>query len=311
MVYEDLFARLNEVGYKNWLKAGYCLLKVKDGLCGFADKEMQNFHSDIIDNNLLLQSTEICRRGCKPRGNQFEPVCSLCAEWKREIRIHHTKPSAFINWGNCRPWLWSTEPWELAKAFMPRGQTEITRAEQCDAAALLNLFHFCDHFSFINPNLITEVIQHRNKLMHSCEMQVSNQWMTQFQKSLERLLMPLRHIPEVAAAGRQIEEMMSVDLRVHIPGVDSVDGGETGEVLIESVSQWETELLRESLRDLINTWEEDDTMHSVVMEEVQSVSRFLSSHKDLQELFRPELQSIMDLQEKQQKIIKKNNTEER
>lgn len=38
-------------------------------------------------------------------------------------------------------------------------------------------------------------------------MQVSNEWMARFQKSLEQLLLTLRHVPEVAAAGQQIQEV--------------------------------------------------------------------------------------------------------
>ncbi|KAI5629521.1 hypothetical protein C0J50_7913, partial [Silurus asotus] len=206
MVYEDLFARLNQAGYKNWIKAGFCLKNVKDGLCGYADREMQCFHSTVTRNNSVLRDQR-CRSSCRPRGNQFEFACPLCNEWKKEILKHHTKPSGIINWGNCRPWLWPTEHWELAKAFMPRGLADLSRADQCDAAALLNLLHFCDHFSFINPSVITEVIRCRNELTHSCEMQVSNEWMARFQKNLEKLLLTLRHIPEVRAAGQQIQEV--------------------------------------------------------------------------------------------------------
>lgn len=49
--------------------------------------------------------------------------------------------------------------------------------------------------------------------------------------------------------------MLSVDLSLHIPGADTVDGPEMEDVLIESISQCETELLRESLRDLLNSSE--------------------------------------------------------
>lgn len=49
--------------------------------------------------------------------------------------------------------------------------------------------------------------------------------------------------------------MLSVDLSLHIPGVDSVDGANMDGVLIESISQCETDLLRESLRDLLNNSE--------------------------------------------------------
>ncbi|XP_062866640.1 uncharacterized protein CXorf38 homolog [Trichomycterus rosablanca] len=306
MVYEDLFARLNEVGYKNWLKAGYCLLKVKDGLCGFADHEMRSFHQAVIYNNSVLQSQHTCRSNCRPRGTQFHPDCFLCDEWKKEILRHHTKPSCTIHWGNCRSWLWPTQHWELAKAFMPRGLADSTKAEQCDAAALLNLFNFCDQFNFINRRLLIEVIRCRNELMHSCEMRVSDQWMAHFQKSLEQVLLPLRHIPEVAAAGQQIQQMLSVDLSVNIPGVDSVDGAETDGVLIESISQWETELLRESLRDLLDNSENEGNLTAVELENMQRFYRFLTSQKDLEEQFSTELQRIKDLEAKQQKEIHSN-----
>ncbi|XP_060759959.1 uncharacterized protein CXorf38-like [Neoarius graeffei] len=133
---------------------------------------------------------------------------------------------------------------------MPRGLADLSRADQCDAAALLNLLHFCDYFSFISQRLITEVIRCRNELMHSCEMQVSNEWMTHFQKSLEQLLLTLRHVPEVAAAGQQIQE-----------------------------------------------------------EKLQNICRFLNSHKDLEEQFRTELQSLQSL--KAQQLQGVNNNGER
>ncbi|XP_027011767.1 uncharacterized protein CXorf38 homolog isoform X2 [Tachysurus fulvidraco] len=297
MVHEDLFVRLNEVGYKNWLKAGFCLLKVKDGLCGFLDSEMRSFHNAIVNNNIVLQRGQICRSNCKPRGNQFESACHICTEWRMEILKHHTKPHCTINWGNCRPWLWPTQHWELAKAYMGRGLEHLSRADQCDAAALLNLLHFCDHFSFINPTVVTQVIRCRNELMHSCEMQVSNEWMAHFQKSLEQLLLTLCHVPEVAAAGQQIQEMFSVDLSLHIPGVDSVDGATVEGLLIESISQCETELLRESLKDLLNNSELE--RNAIPLENLQSIRRFLSSHKDLKEEFSTELQRICLLEAQQ------------
>ncbi|MGH0172979.1 UNVERIFIED_CONTAM: hypothetical protein FKN15_064279 [Acipenser sinensis] len=49
----------------------------------------------------------------------------------------------------------------------------------------------------------------RNELMHSCEMKVSSQWLCQYERKIEDLLLELKHIPEVAAAGRDISEVMS------------------------------------------------------------------------------------------------------
>lgn len=52
--------------------------------------------------------------------------------------------------------------------------------------------------------------------------------------------------------------MLSVDLSVHVPGVDSVDG-----VGIESVYQWEEELIREHLKSLLDD-DDDENEETVV-----------------------------------------------
>ncbi|XP_041937290.1 uncharacterized protein CXorf38-like isoform X1 [Alosa sapidissima] len=291
MVLAELSLRLNEVGYKNWLKAGYCLMKLKDGLQGFVNNEMKLFHERVINNNAILRRGP-CRNNCRAKGNQLHSLCSLCSEWRREILRHHTNPSAVVNWSNCRPWLWSAEHWELAKAFMPRGQADVTRAEQCDAAALLNLLHFCDHFSYIDPKLVKEVIRCRNELMHSCEMRVSAQWMRCYQRSLEQLLQPLQHVPEVAVTRQDIQETLSIDWSVHVPGVDRVDGSEVKEIELESISQWETGLLRERLHELLLCADQEETLSPEDQQSLQTLSAFLQNQEDLKELFKEELETL-------------------
>lgn len=70
MVLVELSLRLNEVGYKNWLKAGYCLMKLKDGLQGFVNNEMKLFHERVINNNANLRRGQVCRNNCRAKGNQ-------------------------------------------------------------------------------------------------------------------------------------------------------------------------------------------------------------------------------------------------
>ncbi|XP_036397266.1 uncharacterized protein CXorf38-like [Megalops cyprinoides] len=294
MVHEELSARLNEVGYKNWLKAGYCLLKLKDGLHGYINNEMKSFHGIIISSNDVLQRQQQCRNNCRPNGNHLHSLCWLCEEWKREILRHHTNRTGVVNWGNCKPWLWPSQHWELAKAYMPRGQSNITGADQCDAAALLNLISFCDHFSFIDQRQVREVIRQRNELMHSSEMRVSAQWMLQYQKSLDRLLQQLQHVPEVAAARREIKEMLSVDWTICVPGADSVDGPEWTGLEPTLVSQVEAELLREKLQELLLYTEAQTPvgLHAQDLSELQNLQVFLRGQRDLEEQFHAELQTV-------------------
>lgn len=155
MVHEELSARLNDGGYKNWLKAGYCLLKLREGLHPFTDTEMRSFHGNLVTRNPGLRRP--CRSGCRPKGNQLYSVCVVCTEWRNMILRHHTNPRGVVNWGNCRPPLWNQDHWELAKAYMPRGQAGVKGAELCDASALLNLLNFCSHFNYVDQHCVREV----------------------------------------------------------------------------------------------------------------------------------------------------------
>ncbi|KAK6302887.1 hypothetical protein J4Q44_G00272420 [Coregonus suidteri] len=288
MVHEELSARLNDGGYKNWLKAGYCLLKLREGLHSFTDTEMRSFHGNLVTRNPGLRRP--CQSGCRPKGNQLYSVCVVCAEWRTAILRHHTNPSGTVNWGNCSPPLWNQDHWELAKAYMPRGQAGVKGAELCDASALLNLLNYCSHFNYVDQRCVREVIRCRNELMHSCEMRVCDQWMRHYQASIQQLLRQFTHLPEVAAAGQQILEMLAVDLSVLVPGVDRVDGSLWEGVEPESISQWETDLLRERLQELLTDTDTQDT------EELLRLRDFLLANRDLSDQFSSELQTITSME---------------
>ncbi|KAJ8253041.1 hypothetical protein GJAV_G00208480 [Gymnothorax javanicus] len=294
MVLEELCARLNDIGYKNWLKAGYCLLKLRDGLHVYVNNEMKSFHSRLINYNPVLRMGHRCNLYCRPKGNELYHLCELCEEWRAEILRHHTSKTAVVNWGNCKPFLWSSDHWELAKAYMPRGLSHITGAEQCDASSLLNLIIFCDYFSFINQGPVRQVIRKRNELMHSSEMRVSAQWMEQYQGSLDQLVQQLQHVPAVARAGQEIREMLSADWTVFVPGVVAVDGPESVGLEAGDISEVEIELLRERLQDLLQSEEPQDPPDLQAMHELQKLKDFLCGHRDLEEKFQTELSRIKE-----------------
>ncbi|XP_005301808.2 uncharacterized protein CXorf38 homolog isoform X2 [Chrysemys picta bellii] len=160
MALAELAARLNCAEYKNWVKAGHCLVLLRDALQRFAGEQLRAFHRQLLARSpaRLAPPGRLCRGRCLPRGRQFQSSCSLCTEWKKEILNHHTNRNGEVHWGNCKPWLWPSSSWELAKAYMPRGQMDISGPDKCDAAALLNLFNFCDHFSGIDQKKVRELL---------------------------------------------------------------------------------------------------------------------------------------------------------
>ncbi|XP_067896755.1 uncharacterized protein CXorf38-like isoform X2 [Heterodontus francisci] len=65
----ELSIRLNDEGYKNWIKAGFCLQKIRDCLMGFVNTEMEQFHQFLLRTNSFLQQ-EVCKNFCRPQRTQ-------------------------------------------------------------------------------------------------------------------------------------------------------------------------------------------------------------------------------------------------
>uniref|UniRef100_A0A8C5YTT2 Uncharacterized protein n=1 Tax=Marmota marmota marmota TaxID=9994 RepID=A0A8C5YTT2_MARMA len=270
------------VKYKNWVKAGHCLLLLRSCLQGFVGREVLSFH-----------------RGsrCCPRARQFQPQCQVCAEWKREILRHHINRNGDVHWGNCRPGLWPVDAWEVAKAFMPRGLADKRGPEECDAVALLSLINSCDHF-VVDRKKVTEVIKCRNEIMHSSEMKVSSTWLRDFQIKIQNFLNEFQNIPEIVAVYSRIEQLLTSDWAVHIPEEDQRDGyeGETGSYLSASqVNEIEMELLREKLHEMYLQAEEQEMLPEEISNRLEVMKEFLRNNEDLRNGLREDMQKLDSL----------------
>ncbi|KAM9039572.1 uncharacterized protein CXorf38 homolog isoform X1 [Sarcophilus harrisii] len=305
MVLSELALRLNCTSYKNWVKAGHCLLLLRGCLQGFIRAELDAFHQRILSGAPALGRRASCSGSvrCTPRARQFQPQCQLCTEWKKEILKHHTNRNGDIYWGNCKPERWPCDPWELAKAFMPRGLADKKGPEECDAVALLSLINSCDHFR-IDRKKVIEVIKCRNEIMHSSEMKVSSAWLEDFQKKIQSFLNEFRNIPEIAATSARVEQLLTSDWAVHIPGEDQLDGAEskTRIYLNESeINEIEMELLREKLEESYFQAEEQAVSAEEVIRNAEAMKVFLRNNKDLRIRFEEEIQKLEDFNPQNQK----------
>ncbi|XP_069367018.1 uncharacterized protein CXorf38 isoform X2 [Paralichthys olivaceus] len=282
MVSEELLLRLNDSEYKNWLKAGRCLLILKSGLHPFTSQHMRGFHRDLLTHSPGLRRP--CEtNACRPRGNKPSWACRVCSEWKTLILAHHRQPNVTVHWDNCSPPSWGTDFWEVAKAYMPRGQGKVKGANQCDASALLNLINFCDYFQTVDPKIVREVIQYRNDLMHSCELRMKDEWMRRYQTTLKHFVRQFSHVPQMATVGKEIDE-----------GLECDSFGQS-RAIVDLVSQWETELLQEKLQELLHT-DDDEDAETRDTEQLKRLGGFLQANRDLGERFSAELQAIDSLQ---------------
>ncbi|XP_060626171.2 uncharacterized protein CXorf38 homolog isoform X2 [Anolis sagrei] len=292
----ELAARLNCSEYKNWLKAGQGLLLLRAALQRFAGEQAHAFHQQLAAR-LPSPPGSRCPGHCLPRGKQFQPACTLCKEWKNEILKHHTHRNGEVNWGNCRPWLWPSDSWEIAKAYMPPGKADSCGPDKCDASGLLNLFTFCDYFSDIDQKKVREVIKCRNELMHSSDMKVSSSWLKQFGNHVQNLLAEFQHVPEVQTAATSIEKLLKSDWAVHVPGEDQLDGLE-GELSPSQMTEIEAELIKERLREIRLCMEEQGTISKEDFNRIQAVRDFIHSNHDLQRNLQEEMQNLEDLVQK-------------
>lgn len=115
---------------------------------------------------------------------------------------HHRQPQNIIYWDNCSPASWRNSHWEVAKAYMPRGQRK--DKEQFDVTAQLNLINSCDWFNDVDLKSVREMIRYRNELMHSSDFHIKDEWMKPYERTLRNFLQQFRGISHMATAEQQI-----------------------------------------------------------------------------------------------------------
>ncbi|XP_059824239.1 uncharacterized protein CXorf38-like [Hypanus sabinus] len=294
----ELSIRFNDGGYKNWIKAGLCLQKIRDCILGFVITEIEKFHQVLLGTNPNLRQG-ICKNSCKSHGTKFQTACFVCREWKKEILRHHTDQNSTIYWGNCCPLLWPTNAWEVAKVYMPRGQANRRGPENCDAAALLNLFIFCDHFHFERRKVI-EVIKCRNDLMHSIEMSVSAEWFENYKRKILILLKEFESIPEATAANKMIHEVTSSDWKVKMTVTDAVDATvrfTDEEIGVGEICNIELNLIKEWAEELNFALEEQEPLQQH-LNSLNRFKEFLKQNKELESELHKELQQLFILEKR-------------
>ncbi|XP_066267097.1 adventurous-gliding motility protein Z-like [Branchiostoma lanceolatum] len=203
--------RRNSDGYKNWLRVGLALLATRDGLTDVTLRAARELHAELKDK--LGDSVESCK--CNPKKKQ---ECDDCKPWRQELESYYKGAKSQIYWTNCTPNKWSKEPWEVAKVFMPRGQsTDNTGPQTSDTSALLNFIVHCKFcFKFVSANSSQKVIAVRNRAMHSADLTFSQK---EFQDHMAALL-NLMHDPKLGSdpaaqkAADEISKIQTEDFQI-------------------------------------------------------------------------------------------------
>ncbi|XP_051557800.1 uncharacterized protein CXorf38-like isoform X2 [Myxocyprinus asiaticus] len=113
----QLYNRLRDEEYRNWLKTQQCLSVLRSRIRNFVDKETGTFHRTLLNNPALTErncNDEVCYTRTKK-----DSLCKSCIEgWRREILTYHTAQKTYSKgFDACQ---WPTNKWEVAKVVQVR-----------------------------------------------------------------------------------------------------------------------------------------------------------------------------------------------
>ncbi|KAL6481516.1 hypothetical protein MHYP_G00095960 [Metynnis hypsauchen] len=275
----DSYQRFSDENYKNWLKAAESLYILRNNIRDFVEKETETYHRSLRET---LQG-EICVKKCKK-----SPLCGKCEQWKEKILQSRAGKGAGVHWDNVEPHRWPTEKWEVAKVYMPRGQSGHRCFEQFDIAAILNFMVHCKHFKkFHQDQLMTKVITLRNTVMHSPEFKLNKEKMNDGRSNVLKLAKVLEKcIPK-------LHETISEEIKQFEKVLENYPGQVKTENL--KLLDREQQALKEKIEFLAQRYEADQQIE--IKEELQGMKNFLDQNKDLLESLRPQVNRLNEIQE--------------
>ncbi|XP_077067156.1 uncharacterized protein LOC143720998 [Siphateles boraxobius] len=288
------YTRFGDENYKNWLKTTESLSILRNCIKDFIEKETETYH------NSLRNKPELNGQTCKKKTCDVKKsLCELCKCWKKEIEDKYNGGRNSIHWDNCRTHLWSTEKWEVAKAYMPRGHSKHCQFSQFDVSAILNLMSFCKHFNNIPGPLVRNVINVRNSAMHSPELKMSNEDMMRHKKTVLLLAEKLEHlIPNLKGLENKITQFNNIlDKNFNVAPCE-VDGQQVNLQTMKVLEQ-EQQALKERIEDFISRFEENqDENVEENPQDMKSLLDFLDQNKDLLVNLGPEVNKLKEMQTK-------------
>ena len=165
-----LQGRLQNIDYKNWLKAGLCLIYSKEGLEDFANTKSQQLHQNVLANVASASITNTVNPICGISINRHRKLINQCthayckgfltAVMQEGLDPNHPFTIRPANLANTDVGLWHSQHWELAKLYMNFGQLPTqTDPSETDLSGIINFLSHCrvSRSDITNDLLIDEV----------------------------------------------------------------------------------------------------------------------------------------------------------
>ncbi|CAL8238653.1 unnamed protein product, partial [Lota lota] len=291
--------RFEDEGYKTWIKTTMILECLKTRLSSFLENETEDFHAALQGNITLKEKTCVGQPKCESKNVTTklaaETLCHLCDAWKKEILSKHTSKNWQIFWINSTPHLWPSHKWEVAKVYMSRGNKKHQSVEDFDISAFLNLMMNCKHFQeFVGRDILSEVTNVRNQVMHSSSFAVSADDFQQYVGRIRALGEALgAKVPEFQSFSKDMAEVQNIDFQLQF-GIQ-VQEASNNKYDIQSILKMELQIMKDKMEYLSELYYADRE-NMLTSEELQKVKSFLDMNRDLQEKLVPQWERLEAVQ---------------
>lgn len=213
--------RLKDPDYKSWVKAALCLQVVKEGLETFADDKSKELHHKVYSH--VSASHSICLAARTDPLKKIRKCCSKCQTILTSLESYCLGTFTFLKdqYNNTEVADWHTEPWQLAKLFMNRGQAKTSkRASETDLSGILNFIGRCSvpRNDVQNQANIDEVRKERNAILHTSSMSLTDADFLQKTKPMLDLLNDPKILatPVAQTAATRIDEVRNKRFEIHL-----------------------------------------------------------------------------------------------
>ena len=207
---EEWIQRLNDQGYKNWLKVTLALIESKEALHDFTENIIKDVHNDI--------KTRIGSAGCTAACNTKKgkpPTCLDCKKWVNEIKSYS---AGLLVWKNADPKIWHNKPWEIAKCYMnaqgnPTTAAKNTGPDKTDLSGILNVLVNCKEFgnNHLKEKKLPEHVRTvRNDVMHCPTMSFSDADMKKMVDQVIALLEDEKELKHLSICKEKVKVIKSI-----------------------------------------------------------------------------------------------------
>ncbi|XP_045162331.2 uncharacterized protein LOC123527113 [Mercenaria mercenaria] len=231
--------------FNNWIKAGLAILITKEGVQPFVEDEIHNFQINCLRdirqwNN--LQEGETCTV-CSMKdlmSKNYRCPNNICNNFKDKIQqAHQYQGPSFKNTDVSE---WCTNPWEVAKCYMPRdGYKEVKSAAKTDFNGIMNVvINHLEVSSKISLQAFEKGREVSNAIRHSPTLEIDDEDLQKHFDVFENILTDQGYLASCTCAQNALDKLLKLRKNAHdiekdciIKILDEKQVAETNELILQ------------------------------------------------------------------------------